>query len=190
MPALRFADLGYRARLPCSAGSRRRAGRRAGQARARLAVAEANPRRARRLDRATGRYPPRRLGVPICQCPLPRCRRHRRRRHGHGSPAGSDRKGLQRRHRARAGMDRRHAERERRLGRLRRRQRIRLPQQHSLRRPRRAARSADRGRHRALRVDAGAVRRDGREQRGGRRARSTICGERSLPRAAGMAAGA
>ena len=35
-----------------------------------------------------------------------------------------------------------------------------LSQQHPVRRPRRLARSADRGRHRALRLDAGAARRD------------------------------
>ena len=57
-------------------------------------------------------------------------------------------------------MDPGPAEQERRLGRVRRRQRILLSQQHPVRRSRRAARSADRGRHRALRVDAGAVRRD------------------------------
>ena len=69
------------------------------------------------------------------------------------------RHGLPRRDRARARMDRRHAERERRLGRVRRRQRILLSQQYPVRRPWRAARSADRRRHRALPVDAGAVRR-------------------------------
>ena len=44
--------------------------------------------------------------------------------------------------------------------RVRRRQSRILSQQHPVRRPRRAARSADRGRHRALRLDAGAARRD------------------------------
>ena len=63
------------------------------------------------------------------------------------------------RDRARERMDRRHAERQRRLGRVRRRQRILLSQQYSVRRSRRAARPADRGRHRALPVDAGAIRR-------------------------------
>ena len=48
---------------------------------------------------------------------------------------------------------------QRRLGRVRADNDILLPQQHPVRRPRRAARSADRGRHRALRVDAGAARR-------------------------------
>ena len=53
---------------------------------------------------------------------------------------------------ARRGMDRRPAEQERRLGRLRRRQHLPLPQQHPLRRPRRPARSADGRRHRPLRL--------------------------------------
>ena len=44
--------------------------------------------------------------------------------------------------------------------RFRRRQHLSLPQSYPLRRPRRAARPADRRRHRALRLDAGAARRD------------------------------
>ena len=92
--------------------------------------------------------------------------------------------------RARAGMDPGSAEQERRLGRVRRRQRILLSQQHSVRRPRRAARSADRGRHRALRVDAGAARRDAGELARGVGRRSTISSARSLPTEAGTAAGA
>ena len=71
---------------------------------------------------------------------------------------------LPRADRAGARMDLRHAEQERRLGRVRRRQRPLLSQPHSVRRPRRAARSADRRRQRALRVDAGAARRQ-REER-------------------------
>ena len=67
--------------------------------------------------------------------------------------------GIPRADRARARVDRRHAEQERRLGRVRRRQRLRLSQPHSVCRSWRAARSADRGRHRALPVDAGATRR-------------------------------
>ena len=60
----------------------------------------------------------------------------------------------------RAGMDLGDAKRQRRLGRVRCRQRILLSQQHSVRRPRRLARSSDRGRDRALRLHAGADRRD------------------------------
>ena len=92
--------------------------------------------------------------------------------------------------RAGAGMDPRSAEQERRLGRVRCRQRISLSQPHPVRRPRRLARSADRGRHRALRVDAGAARRDAAELARG-------CGRGGLSqahaarrRAAGTAAGA
>ena len=72
---------------------------------------------------------------------------------------------LPRRDRPRARMDRRHAERQRRLGRVRRRQRLLLSQQHSVRRSRRAARSADRGCQRALPVDAGAARRHAKSLR-------------------------
>src|SRR6516225_6191264 len=57
-------------------------------------------------------------------------------------------------------MDRRHAERRWRLGRLRRQQSRILPQQHPVLRPRRLARSADRRRHGALHLDAGTARRD------------------------------
>ena len=49
---MRVAHLGHRTDLPRLARSRRRARRRAGEKGARLAGAEANPRRARRLDRA------------------------------------------------------------------------------------------------------------------------------------------
>ena len=68
---------------------------------------------------------------------------------------------------ARPRVDRGPAEPRRRLGRLRRQQPRILPQQHPVLRPRRAARSADRGRHRALHLDAGAARRDRRDQQGG-----------------------
>ena len=61
--------------------------------------------------------------------------------------------------------------RRRRLGRLRRRQSRILSQQHPVLRPWRAARSADRGRHRALHLDAGPARRDREDQQGGRRRR-------------------
>ena len=89
---------------------------------------------------------------------------------------------------ARARMDRRHAERERRLGRVRRRQRLLLSQQYSVRRSRRAARSADRGRQRAVSVDAGATRRHAKP---GRHARHRLSAPaRSLPTAPGTAAGA
>ncbi len=72
------------------------------------------------------------------------------------------------RDRPRPRMDRGHAEPRRRLGRLRRRQPRILPQQHSILRSRCAARSADRGRHRALRLDAGATRRNRPTQQNGR----------------------
>ena len=62
---------------------------RAGQARPRLAHADAGARRARRLDRAAARSAAGRLGVPICQSALSRRRRHRRRRHGDGPHASA-----------------------------------------------------------------------------------------------------
>ena len=91
---------------------------------------------------------------------------------------------------ARPRMDRGHAEPQRRLGRVRRRQPRILPQQHPVLRPRRAARSADRGRHRALRLDAGAARRDRANQQGASRTASTICAGPSSRRESGTAAGA
>ena len=79
---------------------------------------------------------------------------------------------------------------QRRLGRVRRRQRILLSQQHSVRRPRRPARSADRGRHRALRVDAGAARRDAAELAGGGGRGRLSQAHAACRTAAGTAAGA
>ena len=93
------------------------------------------------------------------------------------------------RDRARAGMDRGAAEQEWRLGRLRRRQLPLPPQPHSLRRSRRAARSADRRRFRALRLDAGAAWRHARVERAaGARSRLSARrtdGRRELVRALG-----
>ena len=90
---------------------------------------------------------PERLGLPVRQPPLPGYGRHGRGRHGAaphrpGAAPPGDRAGR--------ALDRRDAERGRRLGRLRRRQHQALPQPHPLRRPRRAARSADGGRDRPL----------------------------------------
>src|SRR5579862_1202255 len=122
----------------------------------------------------------RRLGIPVRQCALSRRRRYRRRRHGDGSRPGSDRRQRLRYFAgAGKGMDCRHAERERRLGRVRCRQRILLSQQHPVRRSWRVARSADRGRHRALRIDAGAIRRNRRQQ-----PRGCACGRLPAPHAA------
>ena len=101
-----------------------------------------------------------------------------------------DERRLYERHRARPRMDRRPAEQQRRLGRVRCRQLTIISQQHSVRRSRRAARSADRGRDRALPVDAGAARRHARKASRDRARRSTICAARSSPTAAGTAAGA
>ena len=66
---------------------------------------------------------------------------------------------------ASARMDRGIAKPERRLGRFRRRQHLSLSQSHSVRRPWRASRSADRRRHRALRLPHRPARRDARDER-------------------------
>ena len=92
--------------------------------------------------------------------------------------------------RARPRVDRGPAEPRRRLGRLRRQQPRILPQQHPVLRPRRAARSADRGRHRALHLDAGAARRDRRRPARRWRTGSPICAAPSSRRGRGTAAGA
>ena len=73
LPALRLADLGHRPCLPRAAGSRRRERGGAGQARPRLARADAGARRARRLERAPARSAAGRLGFPIRQSALSRC---------------------------------------------------------------------------------------------------------------------
>jgi squalene-hopene/tetraprenyl-beta-curcumene cyclase len=65
------------------------------------------------------------LGVPVQQRPLPRPRRHRRGRDGDGSRPGRGPHA----DRPRSRMDGRAAVEERRLGRFRRRQHVRLPQQ-------------------------------------------------------------
>ena len=69
-------------------------------------------------------------------------------------------------HRPGARMDRRTAKPQRRMGGLRRRQHLLLSQSHSVRRPWRAARPADRGRHRALRLHARPAWRDARDEPG------------------------
>ena len=117
-----------------------------------------------RLGRPAPEGAARRLGLPVRQSALSRSRRHRGRGDGDG-PRGSRRPhpGARRpfaSDRARARMDRRPAEPRRRLGRLRRRQYLLLSQPHPLRRSRRAARPADRRRHRPLRLAARAARRD------------------------------
>ena len=89
-----------------------------------------------------------------------------------------------------ARVDRRAAEPERRLGRVRCRQHADISEPHPVRRSRRAARSADRRRHRALHVDAGAARRDARNEPGFGARRRTTCSTTRKRTAAGSAAGA
>ncbi len=126
LPAVRVADLGHRPDLPRAARDRRRTRAGAGARGARLAQADAGARREGRLGGAPAERAARRLGVPVCQPALPRRRRHRRGGDGDGSRAGrkpgSDFAAVDR---ARQGMDLRRAEQERRLGRVRRRQRVR-----------------------------------------------------------------
>ena len=134
----------------------------------------------------------RRLGFPIRQSALSRSRRHRGDRGRHGARAeGSAAPASSTLRMARgARMDRGPAIERRRLGRLRRRQHARIPQQHPVRRPRRAARSALARSDRALRVDAGAARRDHGQRRRPCGAASTTCAARNCPTAPGTAAGA
>ncbi len=102
LPALRVADLGHRACLPCAVGGRRRTRGCTGQARSRLAQTDAGARCARRLDRTPPGPAARRLGLPICQSALSRRRRHRGGGDGDGPHATSWRCGLSNRDRARA----------------------------------------------------------------------------------------
>ena len=148
-----------------------------------LAQAEAGARREGRLGGAPAERAARRLGVPICQPALSRRRRHRRGGDGDGPRARRQARaaislpsiarakewiyGVQSKNGAWGAFD---ADNE-----------YLLSQQHSIRRPRRAARSADRGRHRALCVDAGAVGRHLREGPGGQECASIISSARSLP---------
>ena len=178
LPALRVADLGHRARLPRAAGGRRR---RAPWRRCKRGLDWLAPQQmldvrgdwvARRPRRAA-----RRLGVPIRQPALSRCRRHRRRRPWRWTARrASIRRSDYRAALARArewivGMQSANGG----WGAFDADNAYLLSQQHSVRRSRRAARSADRGRHRALRVDAGAARRDAANSAGGRARASTIC---------------
>ena len=98
-------------------GEQRGTGGRA--ARPRLAGAEAGAGRGRRLGGVAAGPAAGRLGVPIRQPALSRSRRHRRGGDGAGPLRSAP---LPRGHRPRRRMDRRHAEPQRRLGRLRRRQ--------------------------------------------------------------------
>ena len=191
LPALRVAGVGHGARLPHAARSRRRPLGRERPARPAVAAAATGARGQRRLGDPAAERAARRLGLPVQQRPLSRPRRHRRGGDGDGpaAPAPADQE-IRHRHRPRARVDRGHAVRERRLRRLRCRQHPLQPQQHPVRRSRRAARSADRGRHRTLPVDARPARRAAEKRTPTSPARSTICARPSLPTAAGTAAGA
>src|SRR6267378_4062436 len=132
--ALRFAGLGYLHRHGFARGSRPSPrSSRAGQSRG-LDAFEAGP-RPRRLANQKQRRRARRLGVRIPQRFLSRCRRHRlcpdgapARKISRSNPHG-------RRHSPRHPVASQHAESRWRLGRLRSRQRPRVPLQHSVRRP-------------------------------------------------------
>ena len=135
----------------------------------RLAAAAAGARRRGRLGRAAPRRAAGRLGVPIRQPALSRPRRHRGRRHGDGPRARGDAaavttrpsraarewvEGLQSRNGGWGAFDADNS--------------YHYLNHIPVRRPRRAARSADRRRDRALRLHAGAARRDRRDQPGAR----------------------
>ncbi len=88
LPALRVADLGHRARLPCAC-SKPAASDAVAQAKRGLdwLVPQQVLDRARRLDRAAAERAAGRLGLSICQSALSRCRRHRGRGDGDGPHA-------------------------------------------------------------------------------------------------------
>src|SRR5579885_1216522 len=112
-----------------------------------VAAGQAVARRARRLARKQARPARRWLGVPVQQFALSRSGRHF---HGGVDHVPRRSTALLGRHRARRRLDLRHAIEKRRLCLLRCRQHALLPQRHSVRGSRRPARSADRGRDRAL----------------------------------------
>ena len=151
----------------------------AGAQRPRMADAAAGARREGRLDRAAARRAARRLGVPIRQSALSRRRRHRGGGDGDGPRARLERRTDFDAAIARGtGMDRGYAKRERRLGRLRRRQpaptisttsRSPTTARCSIRRPRTSPRAASRCWRSSARPQTTARR---------WRARSTICAAR------------
>ena len=150
LPALRLAGVGHRARLPRAARGRRRRRRSpppaagsTGCCRCRCSTSRATGRAsARTLRPAAGpSSTPTRI-IPISTTPPWWSWRWTAR--GGWVPAARYDAAIARA----ARMGARPAEPQRRLGGLRRRQHLPLSQQHPLRRPRRAARSADRGRRR------------------------------------------
>ena len=165
LPALPVAHLGYFAGRPRVRGSGGGRGGRGGP-RLHLAGRAAGDGGAGRLGLEPAKHPGGRLGLPVQQRPLPGCGRHGR---GGHAAAPQRRPGARRRRRPRPRLGARHAKPQRRLGRVRRRQQPRLPQPHPVRRPRRAAGPAHRGRHRALRLVPGPDRpRPGRTRHGPR----------------------
>ena len=147
------------------------------QRRARLAEAAAGAGREGRLGRPSAGRAPGRLGLPVRQRPLSRSRRHRRRRDGdgprrsRGMTAAPTR--MRRRSRAASEWVEGLQSRDGAWGAFDADNTYSLSQPHPVRRSRRAARSADRRRHRALRLDAGAARRDARDEPRSSRAAST-----------------
>ena len=165
LPALRLAGVGYRADLPCTAeagGEETLAKTKQGldwlkprqvlDLKGDWAVKAPNVRPGGWAFQYNNDHYPDLDDTAVVVMAMDRVRRQ----------SGSQR--IRHRDRPRPGMDRGPAEPRRRLGRLRRQQPRILSQQHPVLRPRRAARSADRGRHRALRLDAGAARRDRRRR--------------------------
>ena len=155
LPALRLAGLGHRARRPCADGGgapapsgdapRRSTGWRSG--RSSTTVGDWAT-RGRGCGRAAGPFQYRNDHYPDVDDTAAVVLRAASRRP----------RALSRSDRPRRRMGARHAEPERRLGLVRRRQHALLPEPHSVRRSRRAARPADRGCDRALPRHAGAAR--------------------------------
>ena len=140
------------------------------------------------IGRAAARSPSRRLGLPVRQSALSRCRRHRGRGDGNGSRQRQRRQAIPS---AIGGRENGSWEckAQRRLGSIRCGQRVLLSQQHPIRRSRRLARPSDRRRDRALRLHAGADRRESEKASPRCSAASIICAERRWRRGVGTAAG-
>ena len=188
LPALRIADLGHGAGLPGDAGDRRRARARLRPTRALDWLQDAAAAgRAGRLAGRAGRSC--RAAAGRFSSPTATTRISTTPRWSSGPCTRRAIPSATRQRAPRARLAGGHAERERRLRRLRRRQHPLLPEQHSVRRSRRVARSAHQRCHRARRHRAGARRRGRRTSRRWS-APSTICAASRRPTAPGSAAGA
>ena len=192
LPALRLADLGHRARLPRADGSRRRTRAGADAQGARLAGAQADSGRGGRLGRAAARTCGRAAGrssTPTRTIPMsttPRWWRWRWIGRRAQVPAAISRRRSRAPRNGSIGMQSRNGG----WGAFDADNEYLLPQQHPVRRPRRAARSADRRRDGALPRPCWRSLATRRDTSRPWRAPSTICAAPRCRTAAGTAAGA